>query len=160
MRKWLTLSVALTMLFLGGIPSPSAARMEVKGVVADWGELKDKIPPTAYFQVIKLEDNLKGTTDPQGFSAFNSEFPKIKVRADGSFRVDLQDVPSGKYFIALQRAVPREMSGEDKASAVPILVTKEGTPLLIEVPGTFPLDVGRVEVAVRASKAPEASGKK
>ena len=160
MRKWLTLAVALTVVFLGGIPSPSAARMEVKGVVADWGELKTKITPNAYFQVVKLEDNLKGTTDSQGFSAFDSEFPKIKVRADGSFRVDLKDVPAGKYFIALQRAVPKEVSGENKASAIPILVTKEGSPLLIEVPGSFPMDVGRVDVAVRASKEPEASGKK
>ncbi|MEJ2070042.1 MAG: hypothetical protein P8X65_00490 [Syntrophobacterales bacterium] len=134
--------------------------MEVKGVVSDWGELKVKIPPSAYFQVVKLEDNLRGNTDSQGFAAFISEFPKIKVRADGSFRVDLKDVPSGKYFIALQRAVPREMYGEDKGSAIPILVTKKGSPLLIEVPGSFPLDVGRVDVAVRPSKAPVASGTK
>ena len=154
MRKWLIIAVALSVMFLWGSSSWGAARMEVKGVVADWGELKAKIPPNAYFQVVKLEEKLQGTTDPQGFSAFNSEFPKIQVRADGSFRVDLKDVPAGKYFIALQRAVPREMYGEDKASAIPILITKEGKPLFIEVPGTFPLDVGRVEVAVRASKAP------
>jgi len=134
--------------------------MEVKGVVEDWGELKVKIPPNAYFQVVKLESNLQGNTDPQGFSAFNSDFPKIEVRADGSFRVDLKDVSEGKYFIALQRAVPREMSGESMATAIPILITKEGKPLLIEVPGTFPLDVGRVDVAVRSSEAPATSGTK
>ena len=160
MRKWLTLAVALIMVFLGGISSPSAARMEVKGVVSDWGELKTKIPPSAYFQVVKLEDNLKGTTDSQGFSAFNSEFPKIKVRANGSFSVDLKGVPSGKYFIVLQRAVPREMSGENMATAIPILITKEGNPVVIEVPGTFPLDVGQVDVAVRGGGAPGGSGKK
>jgi len=134
--------------------------MEVKGVVEDWGELKVKIPPSAYFQVVKLESNLQGNTDSQGFSAFNSDFPKIEVRADGSFRVDLKDVSEGKYFIALQRAVPREMSGESMATAIPILITKEGKPLLIDVPGTFPLDVGRVDVAVRSSEAPATSGTK
>lgn len=160
MRKWLAIAVALSVVFLVGSSSWGAARMEVKGVVADWGELKAKIPPSAYFQVVKLEDKLQGTTDPQGFSAFNSEFPKIQVRADGSFRVDLKDVPAGQYFIALQRAVPQEMYGENKASAIPILITKEGKPLVIKVPGTFPLDVGRVDVAVRSSEAPATSGTK
>jgi hypothetical protein len=159
MRKWLVIAVVLSAVFFWGNLSWGAAQV-VKGVVSDWAELKGKIPAIAYFQVVKLEDNLKGTTDSQGFSAFDSEFPKIRVRADGSFRVDLKDAPTGKYFIALQRAVPREMSGKNKAAAVPILITKEGKPLLIEVPGTFPLDVGRVDVAVRASEKPAASGKK
>lgn len=159
MRKWLAIAVALSAVFLVS-SSWSAARMEVKGVIADWGELRVKIPASAYFQVVKLEENLKGTTDSQGFSAFNSEFPKIQVRANGSFRVDLKDVPDGKYFIALQRAVPQEMSGENRAAAIPIIITKDGNPLVIKVPGTFPLDVGRVDVAVRASEAPSGFGKK
>jgi hypothetical protein len=97
---------------------------------------------------------LQGNTDPQGFSAFDSEYPKIQVRADGSFRVDLKDVPPGKYFIALQRAIPREMSGESMTTAIPILITKEGNPLVIEIPGGLPLDVGRVDLAVRAQEKP------
>lgn len=160
MRKWLAIAVSLTVVFLVGSSSWGATKMEVKGVVADWEKLQDRIPPSAYFQMVKLEENLAGNTDSQGFAAFISEYPKIKVRADGSFRVDLKDVPAGKYFIALQRAVPQEMYGENKASAVPILITKEGSPLLIEVPGSFPLDVGRVDVAVRASKEPATSGTK
>jgi len=160
MRKWLAISVALSVVFLVGSSSWGAATKEVKGVIADWGELKVRIPPSAYFQVVKLESNLTGDTDSQGFSAFNSKLPKIQVRADGSFRVDLKDVPAGKYFIALQRAVPREMSGESMATAIPILITKEGKPVLINVPGTFPLDVGRVDVAVRSSEAPATSGTK
>lgn len=154
MRKWLAIAVALGAVFLFGTASWSAAKMEVKGVINDWSELKVKIPPSAYFQVVKLEEKLQGTTDAQGFSAFNSEFPKIQVRADGSFRIDLQDVPPGKYFIALQRAVPQEISGGDKATAIPIVITREGNPLLIEVPGDFPLNVGRVDVAVRPSEKP------
>jgi hypothetical protein len=150
MRKWLAVAVALGVVFLFGTVSLSAAKMEVKGVVNDWPEIKAKLPPSVYFQVVKLEEKLQGTTDSQGFSAFNSEFPKIEVRADGSFRVDLKDAPPGKYFIALQRAVPKEMAGESMATAIPILITKEGNPLLIEVPGDFPLDVGKVDVAVRA----------
>lgn len=150
MRKWLVVAVALGAVFLFGTVSLSAAKMEVKGVVNDWPELKAKLPPGAYFQVVKLEEKLQGTTDAQGFSAFNSEFPKIQVKADGSFRVDLKDVSPGKYFIALQRAIPKEMAGESMATAIPILITEDGNPVLIEVPGDFPLDVGKVDVAVRA----------
>jgi hypothetical protein len=154
MRKWLAIFVALGVVFLLGTSSGNAARMEVKGVINDWPELKVKLPPSAYFQIIKLEEKLQGTTDAQGFSAFNSKFPRIKVLADGSFRVNLQDVPPGKYFIALQRAVPQEMAGKNKAAAIPIVITREGNPLIIEVPKDLPLDVGRVDVAVRAQEKP------
>jgi hypothetical protein len=154
MRKWLALAVALGAVFLFGNSAWSVARMEVKGVIADWAGLTTKLPVSAYFQVVKLEEKLEGNTDAQGFSAFNSEFPKIQVRADGSFRVDLKDVPPGKYFIALQRAIPPEMSGDNIATAIPILITQKAQPLVIEVPGDFPLDVGRVDVGIRASKTP------
>ena len=150
MKKWLTIVAALGAVFLFGTVSLSAPKMEVKGVINEWPELKTKIPASAYFQIVKLEEKLQGTTDAQGFSAFNSEFPKIQVRADGSFRVDLKDAPPGKYFIALQRSIPKEIAGKSMATAIPIVITKEGSPLLIEVPGKFPLDVGRVDVAVRA----------
>lgn len=160
MRKWLAIALALGAVFLVGSSSWSAEKMEVKGVIADWGKLKAGLPANAFLQVVKLEDNLQGNTDAEGFSAFDSEFPNILVRADGSFRVDLKNVPNGKYFIALQRAIPKEMSGESMTAAIPILITKEGHPLVIEVPGTFPLNAGRVDVAVRAPKAPAASKKK
>jgi len=154
MKKRLAIIVALGAVFLFCAVSWSAAKMEVKGVINDWQELQTKIPVSAYFQIVKLEEKMQGNTDAQGFSAFKSEFPKIQVLADGSFRVDLRDAPAGKYFIALQRAVPQEMAGENKAAAVPILVTAEGQPLVIDVPGKFPLDVGRVDVAVRAREKP------
>jgi len=152
MKKWSAIMVALAAVFLIGTVSSSAAKMEVKGVINDWQELKTKIPASAYFQIVKLEQKMQGNTDAQGFSAFKSDFPKIEVRADGSFRVDLKDAPAGKYFIALQRAVPQELAGENKAAAVPIVITGEGQPLVIEVPGKSPLDVGRVDVAVRAKE--------
>lgn len=154
MKQWLAIFVALGAVFLFGTSSGSAAKMEVKGVINDWPELRVKVPASAYFQVVELEEKLQGTTDAQGLSAFKSEFPKIQVRADGSFQFDLKDVSPGKYFIALQRAVPQEISGGDKATSIPIVINKEGKPLLIEVPGDFPLDVGRVDVAVRPSEKP------
>jgi hypothetical protein len=123
MKRWLAIVVVLGAVFLLGSSPVSAAKMEVKGVIADWKEGKARIPASAYLQLVK-------------------------------------DLPEGKYLIALQRAMPREMSGNSMATAIPILITGEGEPLIIEVPGTFPLDVGRVDVGVRVPKAPSASGKK
>jgi hypothetical protein len=153
MRKWLAIAVALGAVLMLGSSSWSASSMEVKGVIADWKKLKTKIPAGAYLQVVKIEDELKGTTDQQGFMAFDSKFPKITVLTNGSFTVDLADIPMGKYLIALQRAVPPDMSGKEIATAIPILINKAGEPLIIEVPGTFPLDVGKVDFAVRVKKA-------
>ncbi len=160
MKRWLAIAVVLGAMFLIGSSPVSAAKMEIKGVIADWKEGKAMIPASAYLQLVKIEEEMKGTTDSQGLSAFDSEFPKISVRADGSFRVDVKDLPEGKYFIALQRAMPRERSGDSMATAIPILITEDKEPLIIEVPGTFPLDVGQVDVGVRVQKAPGAKGKK
>ena len=161
MRKWLAITVALGAVFLFVSSSWSAAEMEVKGIIGDWMEGKTKIPDSAYFQLVKVEKEMKGTSDAQGLSAFDSKFPKISVQDDGSFRVDVKDLPKGRYIIALQRAVPREIStGDLKGAIPPILITGKGEPLIIEVPGSFPLDVGKVDVAIRAPKAPAASRKK
>jgi hypothetical protein len=159
MRRWLGLAMALGAVLLFGSSSWGAAKMEVKGVIANWREVKARVPASAYLQLVKIEDNLKGTSDEQGLSAFDSEFPRLSVLADGSFRVDVKDLPTGKFFIALQRALPREVGGSAILSGTPILLTKEGNPLIIEVPGTFPQDVGEVMVAVRPQGGPPASGK-
>ncbi len=159
MRRWLGLAMALGAVLLFGSSSWGAAKMEVKGVIANWREVKARVPASAYLQLVKIEDNLKGTSDEQGLSAFDSEFPRLSVLADGSFRVDVKDLPTGKFFIALQRALPREVGGTAISSGTPILLTKEGSPLIIEVPGTFPQDVGEVMVAVRSQGSAPASGK-
>jgi len=150
--------MALGAVLLFGSSSWGAAKMEVKGVIANWREVKARVPTSAYLQLVKIEDNLKGTSDEQGLSAFDSEFPRLSVLADGSFRVDVKDLPTGKFFIALQRALPREVGGTAISSGTPILLTKEGSPLIIEMPGTFPQDVGEVTVAVRPQGKPRASG--
>lgn len=160
MKRWLAIAVALGAMFLMGSSPVSAAKMEIKGVIVDWKKGKTMIPASAYLQLVKIEEEMKGTTDTQGMSAFDSEFPKISVRADGSFSADVKDLPEGQYFIALQRALPRDVSGDSMATAIPILITEDKEPLIIEVPGTFPLDVGRVDVGVRVPKTPAAKEKK
>ena len=159
MKSWLGVVVALCVVLLCGVSAGSAARMEVKGIIVNWKEVKARVPARAYFQLVKIEDNLKGTSDQQGLSAFDSEFPKVSVLADGSFQVDMKGLPEGKYFIALQRAVPRQAGDTTLISGTPILVTKDGNPLIIEVPGSFPKDVGQVVVAVRTQKGPAESKK-
>jgi hypothetical protein len=158
MRRWLALVVALGAVLLWVGSSLSAERVVITGIIADWKEVKAKVPETAYFQVVKYRDKMKGTTDEQGFAAFDSKLPKIKVRDDGSFKLSIKELPEGKYFIALQRAVPKEIYGEDTGAAVPILITKKGA-LVIEVPGEFPVNVGKVFVAVHSKKEPPASEK-
>jgi hypothetical protein len=160
MKRWLALSVALGALLLFVSPSVGASKMEIKGVIANWKEVKARVPDSAFFQLVKIEDNLKGTSDEQGLSAFDSEFPKLTVLPDDSFRVDVKGLPEGKFFIALQRAMPKDMEGAAITSGTPILLNKEGKPVIIEVPGNFPQDVGRVVVAVQPQGAVGSSGKK
>ena len=153
MEKWLSLTVALGAVFLF-VSSALGAGLEIEGVIVDWKDVKARVPANAYLQLVKYGDQMKGNTDEQGFSAFESKLPKIKVRDNGSFKLTAKELPPGKYFIALQRALPKEMSGESMATAIPILITEKEQALVVEVPGNFPLNVGKVFVAVRTKKEP------
>jgi len=159
MRRWLALAVALGAVFLCVRSSLSAEGIVITGIIADWKEVKAKVPETAYLQLVKYNKNMKGNTDAQGFSAFDSKLPKIKVRADGSFKVTIKELPDGDYFFALQRAVPKEMAGDNIGTAIPILITEKGDALVIHVPGDFPVNVGKVVVAVRTKEESPASEK-
>lgn len=150
MRRWLVMVVLLGAVVMFGTSAVSAARMVVSGVIVNWKEVMARVPAGAYLQLVKIEDKMKGNTDAQGLSAFESKYPKITVRTNGSFKVDVKDLPSGEYIVALQRAMPRVVDGNPIASGTPLLITEEGKPLLIKVPGEFPLDVGKVDVGVRA----------
>jgi hypothetical protein len=158
MRRWLALAMALAAAVLWAGSAFSAERVVVTGIIADWKEVKAKIPETAYFQLVKYREKMKGTTDHEGFAAFDSKLPKIKVSDDGSFKLTIKELPEGKYFIALQRAVPKEIYGENTDAAVPVLITEKGA-LVIQVPGSFPVNVGKVFVAVRTQKEAPASEK-
>lgn len=154
MSRWLAVVVALGAVFLMASVSWSAEGIKIEGVIANWKEVKDRVPASAYFQLVRFRDKMKGTTDPEGFAAFESKLPKIKVRDDGSFKLSLKELPEGKYFIALQRAVPKEIYGDAVPSAIPLLITEKQEALMIQVPGTFPVNLGRVYVGVRAPKEP------
>lgn len=155
MKTWLSLAAALGAVLLL-VTCSFGAGMEISGTIADWKEVKARVPASAYLQLVKYTDKMKGTTDEEGFSAFDSKLPKIKVRDNGAFKLTVKELPAGKYFLALQRALPKEMAGESMVSAVPILVTDKGQALVLEVPGDFPVNVGKVFVAVRSEKKPEA----
>jgi hypothetical protein len=155
MKTWLSLATALGAVLLV-VTFSFGAGLEIQGNIADWKEVKARVPADAYLQLVKYDDKMKGTTDEEGFSAFDSKFSKIKVRDNGSFKLTVKELPPGKYFIALQRALPKEMAGESLVSAVPILVTDKGQALVLEVPGDFPVNVGKVFVAVRSEKKPAA----
>ncbi|MFZ2089882.1 MAG: hypothetical protein WAU47_15035 [Desulfobaccales bacterium] len=152
MKKWLVMAMALSAVCFLVNFSWGAGGVEVQGIVANWKQLKDKVPQRSYFQLIKYHKELKGTTDSEGFSAIESKLPKIKIKPDGSFKLVVKELSDGNYFIALQKALPKEMSGESIATAIPILITEKEEPLIIQVPGDYPLNVGKVFVAVRGKK--------
>jgi hypothetical protein len=154
MKTWLSLATALGAVLLV-VTFSFGAGLEIQGNIGNWKEVKAKVPADAYLQLVKYDDKMKGNTDEEGFSAFDSKLAKIKVRDNGSFKLTVKELPPGKYFIALQRALPKEMTGESQISAVPILVTDKGQALVLEVPGDFPVNVGKVFVAVRSEKKPE-----
>jgi hypothetical protein len=83
------------------------------------------------------------STDKDGLQALKSDLPRVNVRSTGGFQVSLDQVPDGEYFIALQRGLP----------SVPILV-KGGSPVLIKVPGKFPLNIGNVKLEMPIGYAP------
>ena len=151
MRRWLSLAVALGAVLLL-VSTAFSAGLEIVGVIVDWKEVKERVPAKAYLQLVRYGENMKGTTDEEGYSAFDSKLPKIKVRDNGSFKLTVKEMPEGRYFIALQRALPKEMSGESMATAIPILITEKEQALVIGVPGNYPMDVGKLFVAVRTPK--------
>jgi hypothetical protein len=158
MRRWLALAMALGAVYLWAGSAFSAERVVITGIIVDWKAVKARIPETAYLQLVKYREKMKGTSDQEGFAAFDSKLPKIKVQDNGSFKLSIKELPEGKYFIALQRAIPKEIYGENADASVPILVTEKGA-LVIEVPGSFPVNVGKVFVAVRSQKESPASEK-
>ena len=153
MRRWLILLVALCAVLLAAGAALSAG-LEIEGTIVDWKEVKARVPATAYLQLVKYGTEMKGTTNEEGYSAFDSKLPKIKVRDNGYFKLSAKELSAGKYFIALQRALPKEMSGESIGTAIPVLVTEKGTVLVVEVPGNYPMNVGKLFVAVKTKKEP------
>ena len=120
---------------LGQAPARAAGGGTVTGVITNWYQVKGKVSDKAYFQLVKNVHMKSANTDKDGLSALKSDLPQVAVRSTGGFQVSLDQVPDGEYFIALQRGL----------SSVPILV-KNGRPVLIKVPGKFPLNVGNVKL--------------
>lgn len=157
MRMWLAFMAWLWTLWSFNNPAVWAADLVVSGVITNWKEVLARVPPSAYLQLVKLEKEMRGTTDAQGLSAFVSDLPKIPARPDGSFRVTLKDLAPGEYIVALQRAAPRKVPGSTLVTGTPILVKEGGQPLIIKVPETSPLNVGKVVVAVKAEQESSSS---
>ena len=143
MSKWGVLWVAwAAWLTLAAAPA-LAAGGSVSGVITNWYQVKDKVSPKAYFQFVKKEEKLASSTDKEGLAAITSNLPQIAVRSSGGFQANAAGLPPGDYFIALQRGLP----------SAPIVV-KDGSPMIIKVPGKFPLNVGSVKLEMPLGKGP------
>jgi hypothetical protein len=136
LRKWLAMGFGLALaLMLGQGPAGATGGGMVTGVISNWYRVKGKVSEKAYFQLVKNVHMKSANVDKDGLQALKSDLPRLSVRNTGGFQVNLDSVPPGEYFIALQRGL----------ATTPILV-KNGNPVLIKVPGKFPLNVGDVKL--------------
>jgi hypothetical protein len=144
LRKWLAVGVGLALaVVLGQGPAGAAGGGTVTGVISNWYQVKSKVSGKAYFQLVQNVHMKSASTDKDGLQSLKSDLPRVNVRNTGGFQVSLNQVPDGEYFIALQRGLP----------SAPILV-KDGSPLLIKVPGKFPLNVGNVKLEMPLGYTP------
>lgn len=143
LRKWLAAAAGLALVLLWGQAPLEAAGTTISGMIGNWYQVKGKVPKKAYFQLIRKQEQLRSSTYQDGSAALESNLPRIPVRSSGGFRVNLGSLPPGEYFIALQRGF----------ASAPILV-KDGKPLLIKIPGEFPLDVGSVNLEIPLGHKP------
>jgi hypothetical protein len=124
-------------------PAGAGGGGTVTGVITNWYQVRNKVSGKAYFQLVKNVHMKSATVDKEGLQALVSDLPMVNVKSTGGFQVNLDQVPDGEYFIVLQRGL----------ASVPILV-KDGRPVLIKVPGKFPLNVGHVKLEMPIGYAP------
>jgi hypothetical protein len=142
LRKWLAVGVGLAVAVMLGQAPARAGGGSITGVITNWYQVKTKISGKAYFQLVKNVHMKSADTDKDGLQALKSDLPRIPVRSTGGFQVNV-DLPPGEYIIALQRGL----------ASSPILL-KDGSPLLIKVPGKFPLNVGNVKLEMPLGYTP------
>jgi hypothetical protein len=142
-RTWWALLLALAVVMLVAPAPARAGGGTVTGVITNWYQVKDKVSGKAYFQFVKETHQKTSSTDKDGMAALTSNLPRINVRGSGGFQADVANLPPGEYFIALQRGL----------GSAPIVV-KDGAPLIIKIPGNFPLNVGNVKLEMPLGKAP------
>jgi len=143
LRTWFALGVGMALAVTLGAAPAMAGGGSITGVITNWYQVKDKVSSKAYFQLVKKDHKLASNTDKEGMAAITSNLPKIDVRTSGGFQVSTANLPPGEYFIALQRGL----------ASAPIVV-KDGSPLIIKIPGNFPLNVGNVKLEMPLGKAP------
>jgi hypothetical protein len=143
LRKWLAVGVGLALAVMLGQAPAKAGGGSVTGIITNWYQVRNKVSGKAYFQLVKNVHMKSANTDKEGLQALKSDLPVVNVRSTGGFQVSLDKVPDGEYFIVLQRGL----------ASAPILV-KNGSPVLIKVPGKFPLNVGNVKLEMPIGYAP------
>jgi len=143
MKTWSMVGLGLALVVILGRTPAGAGDAVVTGVIANWQQVKSRAAEGAYFQVVQKQEKLSGHTDKNGQAALKSALPRVAVRSTGGFRVNLAQAPPGDYFIALQRGF----------ATTPILV-QDGRPVIIKIPGDFPLNLGNVKLELPLGLAP------
>ena len=143
LKSWYALVVGMAVAVLAGSAAVEAGGGSVTGVITNWYQVKGKVAGKAYFQFVKKQEKMSSNTDKEGLAALVSDLPRVEVRGSGGFQASVDQLPPGEYFIALQRGL----------DTTPIVV-KDGRPLIIKIPGKFPLNVGNVKVEMPLGKEP------
>ena len=143
MKSWGALVVGMAVAVLAVSATVEAGGGSVTGVITNWYQVKGKVAGKAYFQFVKKQEKMSSNTDKDGLGALVSDLPQIPVKSSGGFQADVASLPPGDYIIALQRGL----------ESAPI-VLKDGCPLIIKIPGKFPLNVGNVKLEMPLGKAP------
>ncbi|MFZ2087797.1 MAG: hypothetical protein WAU47_04410 [Desulfobaccales bacterium] len=143
MRKWVLMALGVALVSLASQNLAAAGGGMVTGVISNWYQVKERISDKAFFQLVKKEEQLKSSTNKEGLAAIVSNLPQVSLRSTGGFQVNLGNLPPGEYFIALQRGL-----------ASPPILVKDGSPLIIKIPGKFPLNVGNVKLEMPLGMSP------
>ena len=80
-----------------------ASGIIIKGVIANFMEVKNAFSPTTYLQLVDISPGMQTQKDVSGgFLNLASNLPKTSLSADGSFAVKTDYLKQGTYWLYLQ----------------------------------------------------------
>ena len=79
----------------------------ITGTISNFNEIKTKLQPDAYLQLIPIgiNGNVTMIIDAQGVELYQSDFPKMIIPKVDTFAYVAQNVKPGKYFLVAQKTI-------------------------------------------------------
>jgi hypothetical protein len=80
-----------------------ASGVIIKGVIANYGEVKGRFSPSTYLQLVEMSSSIESNIRVVGgFLNLPSELPKVTIAPDGAFEVKTDSLKPGSYWLYLQ----------------------------------------------------------